>query len=367
MRFLTNSSGEQSLATQRLSRGARVGRAGIGTAVHKCLGVPLLVIAGVAVTVPAYAQSEIELALDALKFTVKRTTSIAITYAAAHTAGGTAGGPGLSPGGCLDFHLTGAGASCGSSDFFPHPPPIGVKGNDVALASAFGSSWALGFRGTATANATAMKGDFAIAGAYARGGAAASAIGGSLASTGLTKASASFSLGGLTISGSKDPTDSFYGFMVTDQDPSVLNQTLLSEDVQGTKLGPLVSADVPPDLTTGLPAHVFYALFLRLDGATGNLDVLNYGLSVTTPLTAADFEDHSTAMTSVKELKGAGDFTIDIPFEDLASSEQAITFDTARLAVAAGAVPEPPTVVLTALGMLVLLGYASWRSKAGAK
>lgn len=357
MTLPTIPSSGQAPTSRHLPLDVDLGNRRLRRAIRRRIGIPLLVLAGAAVTLPARAQTEIDLALDALKFTVKRTTSIAITYAAAHTAGGTAGGPGLSPGGCLDFHLTGAGASCGSSDFFPHPPPVGVKGNDVALASAFGSSWALGFRGTATTNATAMKGDFAIAGAYARGGAAAESLSGSLASTGLTKASASFSLNGLTISGSKDPTDSFYGFMVTDQDPTVLNQTLLSQEVSGLKLGPLVSADVPPDLSVGVPSHVFYALFLNLNGATGKLDVLNYGSSVTTPLTAADFEDHSTATTDVMTLKGPGNFTIDIPFEDLSSSEQAISFDSARFAVAAASVPEPSMLALCAVGLLAMLGH----------
>jgi len=290
----------------------------------------------------------ISVALDALKFVVKNQTSIATTFAVAHTAAGTgAAGSGLCG---PKVSITGAGVACNSSDFFPHPLPLG---NDTAIASAFGASWLLGFKGTATANASALKGDFAAAGAYARGGAAASAIAGSLAATGITKASASFSLGGLTITGSKDPTNSFYGFVVSDQNPTILNEELLDESVLGISPDPFISDALPSGLDIGLPDNIFYALFLNLDGASGKLNVLNFGLSVTSPLTGADFEDISTSTESAYELKGTGDVNIDIPFLDLSAPEQIVTFDEMRLEVAA--VPEPTTVLMMLLGFTIII------------
>lgn len=300
--------------------------------------------------------SPISVALDGLKFVVERSTSIATTFAVAHTPTGT-GGAGLKPGVCgPSASVTGAGVSCSSSDFFAHPVPP-PTGNDVALATAFGASWRLGSGGTADASATALKGDFAAAGAYARGGAAASAIKGSLADTGLTKASASFSLGGLTITGSKDPGLSFFGFVISDQDPTILNSTLLSEQVLGLSLDSYLSDDLPAGFSTGVPAHVFWGLFVNLDGGTGTLDVRNFGLSVTTPLTAADFADASTATDVVKTLQGSGNFTIDIPFLDLSASSQVITFDEVAIATASASAPEPSTVgtLLLAAPLLVII------------
>lgn len=294
----------------------------------------------------------ISVALNALKFVAGRTTSVATTFAVAHTVGGT-GAPGS--GGCGPrISITGAPVSCNSSDFFPHPPPPTVVGNDVAISSAFGTSWALGFGGIATANASASKGDFAAAGAYARGGAAASAIAGSLAATGLTKASTSFSLGGLTISGSKDPSNSFYGFVVSDQEPTTLNQDLLEESIFGISLDSFIPTPTSSGFNIGLPNNIFYALLLNLDGASGKLDVLNFGLSVTSPLTNIDFEDISTTDESIFRLKGSGDFTIDIPFLDLNAPEQIITFDEMRLDVAA--VPEPATILLLGTGIAGIIG-----------
>lgn len=301
----------------------------------------------IAVYASNVAATPISVALDALKFVVKRQTSIATTFAVAHTAGGTgAAGSGV----CRPVvSVTGAAVSCNSSDFFgPHVPPPVVVGNDTAISSAFGTSWLLGFRGTATANATALKGDFAAAGAYARGGAAAEAIDGSLAATGLTKASASFSLGGLTIRGSKDPTNSFYGFVVTDQEPTILNEELIETSIFGISHGLFLAGVLPPELDVGLPDNVFYALLLNLDGASGILDVMNFGLSVTSPLTNADFEDISSATESAFRLKGSGNITIDIPFLDLSAPEQIVTFDEIRLEVA---VPEPSSLLLMLLGL----------------
>lgn len=299
--------------------------------------------------IPIYSYAgPIKVALDGLKFVVKNQTSVAMSFAVAHTLGGT----GAATAGLCGpkFSVTGAGVACNSSDFFAHPLPTG---NDSAIANAFGASWLLGFRGTASAFANASKGDFAAAGAYARGGAAASAIDGSLASTGLVKASGSFSLGGLTVRGSKDPATAFYGVVVSDQPTLELNQPLLSTEIEGMSLESLVLPVLPDELSMGVPDNIFYALLLTLDGATGALDIQNFGSGVISPITLSDFTDMSTAAESIYEYNGPDEVFFDIPFTDLSAEEQVITFDAMHFIVAVSS--PSPLVQLIAFLLLAVL------------
>ncbi|WP_126445605.1 hypothetical protein [Sulfuricystis multivorans] len=296
------------------------------------------------------AASPIEVSLDALKFVVKNQTSIAASFAVAHTQNGS-GEPGSRVCG-PKVSETGDAVSCNTSDFFNHQN----IGNDTAISDAFGISWALGFRGEATAHASVLKGDFAAAGAYARGGAAVTATDGSLGATGMTKATASFSLGGLTLRASKKDPE-LYSLLVSDLPLWSLPEDFFDKEISGISHNAFIT--LPPSLSKGVPDHIFWALDLLLDGASGQLTVSNYGLSVTSPLTSADFIDLSTAAESVYQLSGSGDFTIDIPFLDLNAPEQVITFDEMSLTVAA--MPEPTSLLLVFLGLACIAGIRTTR------
>ena len=207
----------------------------------------------------------IRIVTEALVGTVKRTSSLVATYAAAHTLSGT-GGPGLSPGPCVNGSVIGTGKSCQSNDFFGHPTP---PGNDGALATAFASSRLLGFDTIAETHTWTTKGDFAVAGAYAKGGK-------NVDTSGAVQFNLNVKLGRLALTAALDPGWSSYELLISDLDPY---STYAPFDVPTV----LLPAEVAEDGTLwnsattsqALPDETYYWLKLDFNGTTGAFHVQN--------------------------------------------------------------------------------------------
>lgn len=207
----------------------------------------------------------IRIATEVLVETVKRTSSLVATYAAAHQISGT-GGPGLNPGLCVSGSVIGTGKNCLSSDFFGHPTP---PGNDGALASAFASSRLLGFDTIAETHTWSTKGDFAVAGSYAKGGK-------NVDTSGTVQFNLNVNLGRLALTAAVDPGWSSYELLISDLDPY---STYAPFGVPNTALPAEVAEDgtLWDSVTTNqtLPTERYYWLKLDFNGTTGAFHVQN--------------------------------------------------------------------------------------------
>jgi hypothetical protein len=265
--------------------------------------------------------------------------SVAATYA---RTGHAAGAPPLKPGGCAKSSATGALVVCDNSDTFTHPTP---PGSDVALAHAD----AVGFRflfGNVSTNATAHKGDFAVAGAFAKAGLNFSADGG-------TDFKLGAKLGPLTLTASTDPGISNYHLQITDLGVNQYNADIVH---------PLLVKDVletDSSVAGAAPAHVFYDLQVSFNASTGDYTVSNTSdfLSEGQLLTAADFvvgtfpeldPFGNTIMMPGITLRDAalGDFALTLPGS---VDPQNISADAMQFAIA---IPEPGVLALCGIGLL---------------
>ncbi|MGI0118499.1 hypothetical protein [Zooshikella sp. RANM57] len=95
-----------------------------------------------------------------------------------------------------------------------------------------------------------------------------------------------------------------------------------------------------------------------LDGATGALDVQNFGSGVISPISLGDFTDMSTATESIFEYNGPDEVFFDVPFTDLSAAEQIITFDAMHFIVAVSA-PSPFLLLLFTMLLGILYSQRS--------
>lgn len=264
--------------------------------------------------------------------------SIAATYA---RTGHAPAAPPLRPGGCVKTSPSGDPVNCDNSDFFSHPVP---PGPDVALAHAD----AVGFRlllGNVSTNAVAMKGDFAVAAAFAKAGIRVST------SPPAAKFTVGGSLGPLTLTASLDPGISYYTLQISDLAVDQYNQ-----DILPSVLSDVLASDSSNQAAS--PAHVFYDLRIAFNATTGEYSVVNTSdfLSAGVLLTDADFVTGlfptldpfgNTVMMPGITLRDAalGNFSLDLPS---GVDGQNVSADAMQLAVA---VPEPGTLPLFGIAL----------------
>ena len=207
----------------------------------------------------------------------------------------------------------------------------------------------VGFRllfGNVSTNAIARKGDFAVAGAFAKAGLKFSADGGLDFKLGAK-------LGPLTVTASTDPGITDYHLQISDLGINQYNRNIVH---------PLLVDDGLEDdssLTGAAPAHVFYDLRIAFNATTGNYTVDNTSdfLSEGALLTAADFvtgmfpeldQFGNTTMMPGITLRDAalGDFALTLPGS---VDPQNISADAMQFAIA---VPEPGVLALCCAGLI---------------